>query len=67
MAALMSKALRVTTLLDAVSFRYGMNRGKSTTIIEKALNLVAITTERNGYMKKELKQTIFETVSTLRN
>ena len=35
--------------------------------IENALNLVVITTERSGNMKKELKQTIYETVSTLRN
>ena len=35
--------------------------------IENALNLVVVTTERSGNMKKELKQTIFETVSTLRN
>ena len=35
--------------------------------IENALNLVVLTTERSGNMKKELKQTIFETVSTLRN
>lgn len=35
--------------------------------IEDALNLVVLTTERSGNMKKELKQTIFETVSTLRN
>ena len=34
--------------------------------IENALNLVVMTTERSGNMKKELKQTIFETVSTLR-
>ena len=34
--------------------------------IENALNLVVITTERSGNMKKELKQTIYETVSTLR-
>jgi len=34
--------------------------------IENALNLVVITTERSGNMK-ELKQTIYETVSTLRN
>ena len=35
--------------------------------IENALNLVVITTERSGNVKKELKQTIYETVSTLRN
>jgi expansin (peptidoglycan-binding protein) len=35
--------------------------------IENALNLVVLTIERSGNMKKDLKQTIFETVSTLRN
>ena len=35
--------------------------------IENALNLVVLSTERSGNMKKDLKQTIFETVSTLRN
>jgi len=35
--------------------------------IENALNLVVLTTERSGNMKKELKQTICETVSKLRN
>jgi len=35
--------------------------------IENALNLVVLTTESSGNMKKDLKQTIFETVSTLRN
>jgi len=35
--------------------------------IENALNLVVLPTERSGNMKKNLKQTIFETVSTLRN
>jgi archaellum component FlaC len=35
--------------------------------IEDALNLIVSTTERSRNMKKELKQTIFETVSTLRN
>jgi hypothetical protein len=35
--------------------------------IENALNIIVNTTERSGNMKKELKQTIFETVSTLRN
>jgi hypothetical protein len=34
--------------------------------IEAALNTIASTTEPSGNMKKELKQTIFETVSTLR-
>jgi hypothetical protein len=35
--------------------------------IENALNLVVLTTERSGNMKKDLKQTMFETVSTPRN
>jgi hypothetical protein len=35
--------------------------------IEDALDLIVSTTERSGNMKKELKQTIYETVSTLRN
>jgi SMC interacting uncharacterized protein involved in chromosome segregation len=35
--------------------------------IENALNIIVNTTERSGNMKKELKQNIFETVSTLRN
>jgi len=35
--------------------------------IENALNLVVLTTERGGNMKKDLKQTMSETVSTLRN
>ena len=35
--------------------------------IENALNLVVLTTDRSGNMKKELKQTIYETVRTLRN
>ena len=35
--------------------------------IENALSLVVLTTERSGNMKKDSKQTIFETVSTLRN
>jgi hypothetical protein len=35
--------------------------------IENALDLVVLTIERSGNMKKDLKQTIFETVSTLRN
>ena len=34
--------------------------------IEYALNLIVSTTEQSGNMKKGLKQTIFETVSTLR-
>jgi ribosomal protein S21 len=34
--------------------------------IENALNTIATTTERSGNMKKELKHTIYETVSTLR-
>jgi hypothetical protein len=35
--------------------------------IENALNLIVRTAKQSGSMKKELKQTIFETVSTLRN
>jgi hypothetical protein len=35
--------------------------------IEDALNIIVSMMERSGNMKKELKQTIFETVSTLRN
>ena len=35
--------------------------------VEDALNLIVSTTEQSGNMKKGLKQTIFETVSTLRN
>jgi hypothetical protein len=35
--------------------------------IMNALNTIVSTTGRSGNMKKELKQTIFETVSTLRN
>ena len=35
--------------------------------IENALNLIVSTTEQSGNMKKGLKQTIFETVSTLRD
>jgi Ni,Fe-hydrogenase III component G len=34
--------------------------------IEEALNLV-VTTEKSGNMKKQLKETIYETVSTLRD
>jgi hypothetical protein len=34
--------------------------------IENAFNIIVSTTERSGNVKKELKQTIFETVSTLR-
>jgi len=34
--------------------------------IENALNQIASTTERSGNMKKELKQTICQTVSKLR-
>ena len=34
--------------------------------IENALNTIATTTERSGNMKKVLKHTIYETVSTLR-
>jgi hypothetical protein len=35
--------------------------------IQNALNIIVSTTERSGDMKKELKQTIFETFSTLMN
>ena len=35
--------------------------------IENALNIIGSTEERSGNIKKELKQNIFETVSTLRN
>jgi hypothetical protein len=35
--------------------------------IDNALNIIVSTTERNGNIKKEWKQTIFETVSTLGN
>jgi len=35
--------------------------------IENALNLVVLTTERSGNMKKDFKQTIFEILSTLTN
>jgi hypothetical protein len=34
--------------------------------IEAALNTISITTERSGNVKKELKNTIYENVSTLR-
>jgi hypothetical protein len=34
--------------------------------VETALNTISSTTERSGNMKKELKNTIHETVSTLR-
>ena len=34
--------------------------------IVNALDTIVTTTERSGNMKKELKQTIYETVSTLR-
>jgi hypothetical protein len=34
--------------------------------IENALITIATTTERSGNMKKKLKHTIYETVSTLR-
>jgi len=34
--------------------------------VEQALNLVVCTTEKNSNMKKELKQKILATVSTLR-
>ena len=35
--------------------------------IEDALNKIVNTTEQSGNMRKDLKRTIFETVSTLRN
>ena len=35
--------------------------------IEDTLNLIVSTSERSGNMEEELKHTIFETVSTLRN
>ena len=35
--------------------------------IENALNLIMSTAERSGNLKKELKQTVFETLSNLRN
>ena len=35
--------------------------------IENALNLIVCTADRSGKMKKELKQTIFDTVFTLRD
>jgi hypothetical protein len=35
--------------------------------IENGLNIIVSTTERSGNMNKELKQTIFETLSTLMN
>jgi hypothetical protein len=34
--------------------------------IENALSFIGSTTEQSGNMRKELKQTIFETVSNLR-
>jgi chromosome condensin MukBEF ATPase and DNA-binding subunit MukB len=34
-------------------------------VIENALNLIVTTSDRSGNMKKDLKQTIFDTVSTL--
>ena len=35
--------------------------------IEEALNKIVNTTDQSGNMRKELKKTIYETVSTLRN
>jgi methylphosphotriester-DNA--protein-cysteine methyltransferase len=35
--------------------------------IENALNKIVNTTDQSGNMRKELKKTIFETVSNLRN
>jgi len=47
-----------------------MVRGKMadevTQSIEEALNKIVNTTDQSGNMRKELKKTIFETVSTLR-
>jgi len=40
--------------------------GRRTGGIENALNQIASTTDRSGNMKKELKQTIYQTVSKLR-
>ena len=34
--------------------------------IVEALNIISSTTERSSNMKKELKNTIYETVSTMR-
>ena len=34
--------------------------------IENALNLIVCTAQRSGKMKKELKQTIFDTLNTIR-
>jgi hypothetical protein len=48
--------------MDAAKMAEELEKG-----IENALNLVVLTTDRSGNMKKELKQTIYETVSTLRN
>jgi uncharacterized coiled-coil DUF342 family protein len=36
-------------------------------VIDNALNKIVNTTDQSGNMRKELKKTIFETVSTLRN
>ena len=35
--------------------------------IEEALNVIVNTTDKSGNMKKELRKTIYETLSTLRN
>jgi len=35
--------------------------------IEEALNIILNTTDKSGNMKKELKKTIYETVSTLKS
>jgi len=35
--------------------------------IDDALNLIENTTDQSGYMKKKLKQAIYETISALRN
>ena len=38
-----------------------------TRCIEEALNKIVKTTEQSGNMRKELKKTIYETMSTVRN
>jgi len=44
-----------------------MAEGEVTRSIEEALNEMVKTTNKSGNMKKELKKTIYENVSTLRN
>jgi len=36
-------------------------------VIENAVNLIVNTADRSGNLKKDLQQTIFDTVSTLRD